>query len=47
MIRIHADITSSVSYYDFDSPGHSISDKYHNKVMSLSTNTGGVCQFYQ
>lgn len=38
---------SSVSFRDFDPSGStSISDMYDNKVVSLSTNTGGNCQFY-
>ncbi|CZT15963.1 uncharacterized protein RCC_01803 [Ramularia collo-cygni] len=35
-----------VSYFDFDSETTSISDKFDKLAMSLSTNTGGVCQFY-
>ncbi|KAK8067369.1 hypothetical protein PG997_014116 [Apiospora hydei] len=37
-----------VSYFDFD-PANSteISQGYNDKVVSLSTNTGGSCQFYK
>ncbi|KAK8859593.1 hypothetical protein PGQ11_010327 [Apiospora arundinis] len=37
-----------VSYYDFDSANSTeISQTYDNQVVSLSTNTGGNCQFYK
>ncbi|KAK8017874.1 hypothetical protein PG993_014200 [Apiospora rasikravindrae] len=37
-----------VSYFDFD-PANSteISQGYNDKIVSLSTNTGGSCQFYK
>lgn len=38
----------SVSYFDYQSGNDtSISDTYNDKVNSLSTNTGGACQFYE
>lgn len=38
----------SVSYFDFNSANSTdISDAYNDKVVSLSTNTGGNCQFYK
>lgn len=37
-----------VSYFSFDGDNSTaVSDKYNNAVSSLSTNTGGVCQFYK
>ncbi|KAK7949559.1 hypothetical protein PG988_016198 [Apiospora saccharicola] len=37
-----------VSYFDFNSANSTeISDAYNDKVISLSTNTGGSCQFYK
>ncbi|TLD13119.1 uncharacterized protein PgNI_05071 [Pyricularia grisea] len=37
-----------VSYWDFNSQGkEDISDRFNDKVTALSTNTGGVCQFYR
>ncbi|KAK8139367.1 hypothetical protein PG984_002747 [Apiospora sp. TS-2023a] len=37
-----------VSYSDFNSANSTeISDAYNDKVVSLSTNTGGSCQFYK
>ncbi|EFQ26802.1 hypothetical protein CGRA01v4_08928 [Colletotrichum graminicola] len=37
-----------VSYFNFDSPNSTdISDIFNNQVASLSTNTGGACQFYK
>ncbi|KAF5719953.1 hypothetical protein FMUND_4423 [Fusarium mundagurra] len=39
-----------VSYFDFDPKKgkhpHSISDAFNHNVTSISTNTGGACQFY-
>lgn len=36
-----------VSYFDFDPVNSTeISDVYNNAVSSISTNTGGVGQFY-
>ncbi|KAF4458722.1 hypothetical protein FALBO_14532 [Fusarium albosuccineum] len=37
-----------VSYFDFDSGNSTaISDSFNNNVTSISTNTGGSCQFYK
>ncbi|TLD11915.1 hypothetical protein PspLS_11277 [Pyricularia sp. CBS 133598] len=37
-----------VSYFDFNQKGkRDISDRFNNKITSLSTNTGGMCQFYK
>ncbi|KAK1971939.1 hypothetical protein LY78DRAFT_676466 [Colletotrichum sublineola] len=37
-----------VSYFNFQSGNSTdISDKFNDKVNSLSTNTGGMCQFYK
>ncbi|KAK1596918.1 uncharacterized protein LY79DRAFT_667067 [Colletotrichum navitas] len=37
-----------VSYFDFNSANSTeISDRFMDKVTSLSTNTGGKCQFYK
>ncbi|KAK2062929.1 hypothetical protein LY76DRAFT_588889 [Colletotrichum caudatum] len=36
-----------VSYFDFNGDNSTdISDRFNNKLTSLSTNTGGTCQFY-
>ncbi|XMA08218.1 hypothetical protein WAI453_001009 [Rhynchosporium graminicola] len=37
-----------VSYFDFQSGNDtSVSDTFNNRVLSISTNTGGACQFYK
>ncbi|KAK1990208.1 hypothetical protein LX36DRAFT_676049 [Colletotrichum falcatum] len=37
-----------VSYFSYDAVNSTdISAKYNEKVISLSTNTGGMCQFYK
>ncbi|KAF4447324.1 hypothetical protein F53441_9121 [Fusarium austroafricanum] len=37
-----------VSYFDFNGKNSTeISDMFNHNITSLSTNTGGVCQFYQ
>ncbi|KAI8941673.1 hypothetical protein NX059_002885 [Plenodomus lindquistii] len=37
-----------VSYYNFQAANSTeISDRFNNKTSSLSTNTGGNCQFYK
>ncbi|KAK2045218.1 hypothetical protein LZ31DRAFT_541332 [Colletotrichum somersetense] len=37
-----------VSYFDYNGDNSTdISDRFNDKVSSLSTNTGGICQFYK
>ncbi|KAF4989513.1 hypothetical protein FDECE_14679 [Fusarium decemcellulare] len=37
-----------VSYFDFDNDDSTaLSDSFNNNVTSISTNTGGSCQFYK
>ncbi|KAK2780404.1 hypothetical protein CKAH01_00348 [Colletotrichum kahawae] len=39
---------SCVSFFDFNPPNSTeASDRFNDKVTSLSTNTGGKCQFYK
>jgi hypothetical protein len=41
------EVTNWIDAVSYASFGDEINTKYHNEVASLSTNTGGVCQFYQ